>query len=263
MADAVAAALSTNPTEGQVVDAAAGKAANPVRVNPLAKLKKHREGEGVQLSGREGMVHYPATYVRSTEEDDDMATRTALADQTPFDKIPLDDKTLRYFKSKDEALEEYQFEDWFARSFNLRDPSIRDLALKINPEFFKRREEYFDRQMSTVKRFFDINSYGIRTAEDVMFAYALAKGVVKMPAPRFWMPSQGNATTAEEFQRGLFNPFRSGAYARPMGTRGLGADLLRGFGPERRAPGLLPNPERGPDVAKLRAAGARLGLGNA
>lgn len=164
---------------------------------------------------------FPAKYMRTTPEDDRIALKRTLAEHRYLGDARLEQKDINWIMRKKAEAEEYNLDRWFASQFNFADPIELKQAQEMHPHYFERMEKRMDTWFDLAKRVGRINLRGIKNREDMMLAYAINRGVIKLPPPRFWMPGmQVDGGADKRLLKGLWNPSR---FRDPTAQRQLGA----------------------------------------
>lgn len=161
--------------------------------------------------------------------------------------VPIFDESMRgYLAEKEQQVKEAEYESFAASIFNLDDPATAALVgEKILPEFYAKREAEIEKQAELQTNLAKIRLRGYpKDAKELSLAFAIKKGLIRLPKGPVWQPSSWSATQPE-LQRGFFNPNRWIIGAAPYN------DIDSIFQPENRNPagaisaGWLPTVGRG------------------
>lgn len=129
---------------------------------------------------------------------------------TQFGKLEAKDSDFEWLQKKQAALEAADFDEWFARWFDLMDPAQKKRAKELYPEFYARRKKLLKKQSKNAFDFARIKLEGIETFDDLVKTYMAETGRLDLgPMQRLMHPEAGFDVSKNNmrFQRGLANPF--------------------------------------------------------
>lgn len=129
---------------------------------------------------------------------------------TKFGKLEAKDSDFEWLQKKQAALEAADFDEWFARWFDLMDPAQKKRAKELYPEFYARRKKLLKKQSRNAFDFARIKLEGIETFDDLVKTYMAETGRLDLgPMQRLMQPELGfkEKDNTKRFQRGLANPF--------------------------------------------------------
>jgi hypothetical protein len=94
----------------------------------------------------------------------------------------ITDKEIDYLQHKQYTKEHHEWLAFLHSQFNITDQAEAALAQELVPEMFDGPQAYFDAMMDNVQQFVKIDMRGVKTREDLMFLFKLAKGAIHVPA---------------------------------------------------------------------------------
>lgn len=124
--------------------------------------------------------------------------------------VPIFDESMRnYLAEKEQQVKEAEYESFAASIFNLDDPATAALVgEKILPEFYAKREAEIEKQAELQTNLAKIRLRGYpKDSKELALAFAIKKGLIKLPKGPVWRPADWSATKPE-LARGFFNPNR-------------------------------------------------------
>lgn len=192
-------------------------------------------GKNTQRANQFPSVPYP-----KDPEDDVMAAKKQFMDRNPgvVPQLTVGDRDIDFIQKKQRAAEYYNYSEWAAQQFDLRDPAQARLFAKIKPDYYKKRELLIDDVGDLMKQYAKIRLRGIQSESDLELMWAIETGKIpflQKPGLTLWEPStwmnvQGGGTKPEN--SGIYNPLGwvSGGqpkrptdnYSDPLGTASLG-----------------------------------------
>lgn len=195
------------------------------------------------LDGLGAAEQFPARYIYPDERDKKYAMRRAMnVDAARPDPITEDE--IDYLLDKTSAYETAEFHKWFSRLYRMDDsnPVMKKWGMELVPELWQMKEQSIEDNARLQTQLAKIKLRGVRSREDLMLMWAIAKGAIMVPTGPIYSP------TAEVFadsKRGVFNPRhlagRSGAaFDDRRGASGF-ITTPRGDGAYARG-GDIPNP---------------------
>ena len=195
--------------------------------------------------------------------------------------LPITDQDIDYVHRWEAQQQEFMFDKWIMSQFDMTKPAERDRVMKLFPRYHQRQKALVDSKLALMKKWIEIQMFGIRSEDDGRFLFNVYSGVIQLPRGYHdytaltdaLNTSNPNAGPIEGFSgrledRGLFNPLRyislgdaelaagynaeNPAYAIQManmaraGQRSFGIDAEndRRFVPSTNPPGTAPNPPR-------------------
>jgi hypothetical protein len=159
---------------------------------------------------------FPTNSLRAPDKlDKVMDARIELGDdegRTPFGKMVLEDKHLKWLQKKQAAEETANFQAWFAREFDHMSPAEKKRAKELYPAFYSQRMKLLGEQTNNLKDLARIKLNGAENFSDLMKQYAAETGRLDVgPLEHLLNPEQAQGTKAQneaKFRRGLLNPWR-------------------------------------------------------
>ena len=120
----------------------------------------------------------------------------------------MKDSDINYLVSKKAAEENFAFNEWAGRTFNLADPAQRRLLEEIVPQFFESREQLIEHVCRLACQRAKMVFRGIRTKADLELLWAIQENRIPfLLNDEFcpWNPKTWKAPTTQ-VGSGLFNP---------------------------------------------------------
>lgn len=160
-----------------------------------------------QAAGQDGLgaaAQFPARYLYPDERDKKYKMRRAMnLDGSRPD--PITDDEIDYLLDKTSAYETAEFHKWFSRLYNMDDsnPVMKKWGMELVPELWQMKEQSIEDNARLQTQLAKIKLRGVRSREDLMLMWAIAKGAIQVPTGPIYDP------TAEVFadsKRGVFNP---------------------------------------------------------
>lgn len=129
----------------------------------------------------------------------------------------LREEDLEYTIAQQDQEEQLEFDIWCWNTYDMSNPAIREwFRTNIDPGMYDRMLAYVDKSIENTQRFTKINLMGPRSKEDLMFAYAAARGDIHIP--RSFDPTEmdkplpssnrGDVDGFDASKLGVFNPLR-------------------------------------------------------
>ena len=165
---------------------------------------------------------FPTDGLTSYDENDKvMMAKLKLQDDlakpgmTKFGKLEAKDSDFKWMQKKEAAVDAANFQEWFAKEFDLMSPAQKKRAKELYPEFYAQRKKLLKQQTKNLFDLARIKLEGIESREDLMKTYMAETGRLDVgPLQNLLHPEaadtwSGNAGRNNEkrFQRGLANPF--------------------------------------------------------
>jgi len=198
-----------------------------------ADLRGYREATtpGQQVTYRDAQGNaQPMLPARLMPIDEDADTKFALlrdAGAMGFRNPELDAETREYLLDKMKIATYIDEEQWIAERFDLNNPLVAKYLNELRPDFLQRRFQFGMDKINMQQKLLEISVYGIRTAEDLRFAYAIDSGQIdinELSRPAWQIPVA--AVASQQYRRGIFNPLRGVADAANRGPAVGGAGLV-------------------------------------
>ncbi len=101
---------------------------------------------------------------------------------TPFGVATFDEKDARALLAKEAQVKEADFDGWFGANFQVSDLPTRQLAAKLNPDYYNSREKQMVERAKMALRIHLIQFRGPRDEEDLRILYGLATGDIVLGA---------------------------------------------------------------------------------
>jgi len=191
--------------------------------------------------------------------------------------LPITDQDIEYVHRWEAQQQEFMFDKWIMSQFDMSKPAERDRVMKLFPRYHQRQKALVDSKLALMKKWIEIQMFGIRSEDDGRFLFNVYAGVIQLPKgyhdygaltealnPLNPADSPGPYPSGRLETRGWFNPLRyigfasaertSGfnpsnpAYPMPLpldtaARRAVGNASMGGAGPffTSTNPGVLPN----------------------
>lgn len=161
---------------------------------------------------------FPTADLKADDERDKvMAAKLALQDParpgyTQFGKLEATDADFKWLQKKQAAVEEANFQLWFAKEYDRMSPAEKKRAKELYPEFYAQRKKLLKKQAKNLVRLASIKLEGVESFDDLRLQYEAETGRLDVgPLTHLLHPEQNNNHADYEqrkFQRGLLSPFR-------------------------------------------------------
>jgi hypothetical protein len=188
-------------------------------INSRLKGLRKQGLQGVKIPG-EGHL---ATYYKEDPRDDYYETKKAVVEDSDHlglgTDVPVTAKDLQYLQDQKTKEEKFLYDSWKFDTFKPgSDPVKLKYYEKLDPSFFKDREDEIDKVLDFVLKLAMIVLHGPRDEEDVMMIYGLTTGRIPIPDWRAVFPEDRSMFgTTEGFgasglladnqiKRGYWNP---------------------------------------------------------
>lgn len=135
--------------------------------------------------------------------------------------LPITDQDIEYVHRWEAQQQELMFDKWIMSQFDMTKPAERDRVMKLFPRYQQRQKALVDSKLALMKKWIDIQMFGIRSEEDGRFLYNVNAGVIQLPKSYYnydalttaLNPYDPEGTTPPGFggkltDRGWFNPLR-------------------------------------------------------
>jgi DNA-dependent RNA polymerase auxiliary subunit epsilon len=122
------------------------------------------------------------------------------------------DADFKWLQKKQAAVEEANFQLWFAQEYDRMSPAEKKRAKELYPEFYAQRKKLLKKQAKNLVRLASIKLEGVESFDDLRLQYEAETGRLDVgPLTHLLHPEQNNNHADYEqrkFQRGLLSPFR-------------------------------------------------------
>lgn len=181
--------------------------------------KVHRELEGERDSIRDTSLtwkggrdndsdQFPAKYL-PTDHEKDLRFKTK-AELGPgnlnLGQTFVTDEDINYLIQKRKYGDQVMFDNWYSKLWDMKDINKLRIAQQIHPRYFQMREEEIGREAELQKKLAMIRLRGPADLSDLQLIYALQHGNVQLRNVPLWKLDQSTETTAQQYQKGIFNP---------------------------------------------------------
>jgi hypothetical protein len=182
------------------------------RVNARAVAADAKYKEPVVAGEVHRGTRYPVQLFKNSSEADTKVAITKKLKDEDFGDVLITDRLVDYFYSKAEEEEFARRERWIAETFDATNPGTRAWLDKVNPGFFRRREQYAMQKLRDQERLIKMVFHGPTTEEDLDFIYHISTGRISirdlMKQPWLQEDDAPNRTSDTTYVRGLFSPRR-------------------------------------------------------
>lgn len=135
--------------------------------------------------------------------------------------LPITNEDIDYVHRWEAQQQEFMFDKWIMSQFDMSKPAERDRVMKLFPRYHQRQKALVDSKLALMKKWIEIQMFGIRSEDDGRFLFNVYAGVIQLPQgyynykaltnalnPMFpgGEPMEGASGRLED--RGLFNPLR-------------------------------------------------------
>lgn len=157
------------------------------------------------------------------ERDKEMMAKLTMQDPanpgyTQFGKLYAKDSDFEWLQKKKAAAEYANFQQWFAKNFDLMAPAQKKRAKELFPEFYRERKKLLKQQAKNVVRLANLKLNGVENFDDLYLQYLAETGRLDVgPLQNLLRPEStlSDLTQTEQakyyqgkFQRGLLSPWR-------------------------------------------------------
>lgn len=151
--------------------------------------------------------------------------------------LPITNEDIDYVHRWEAQQQEFMFDKWIMSQFDMTKPAERDRVMKLFPRYHQRQKALVDSKLALMKKWIEIQMFGIRSEDDGRFLFNVYAGVIQLPQgyhdymaltsalnPMFpgGAPIEGASGRLED--RGLFNPLRYITLANAQDTAGYNAE---------------------------------------
>ena len=132
---------------------------------------------------------------------------------TPFGRLQARDEDFKWLLRKEAAVEQANFELWFAQNFDHMSPAEKKRARELFPKFYEARNRQLKKNTETIARLAMIKINGVESMDDLYTLYLAETGRLNLDnlsnvlSPSH-VPLQSAYQQQQTFERGLHNPFR-------------------------------------------------------
>jgi DNA-dependent RNA polymerase auxiliary subunit epsilon len=190
---------------------------------------------------------FPTADLKADDERDKvMAAKLALQDParpgyTQFGKLEATDADFKWLQKKQAAVEEANFQLWFAKEYDRMSPAEKKRAKELYPEFYAQRKKLLKKQAKNLVRLASIKLEGVESFDDLRLQYEAETGRLDVGPLTHLLHPEKDENYADlqqrKFTRGLLSPFRvfgDEAVARTAGatvqqTRKLQAEAFNSY----------------------------------
>lgn len=162
------------------------------------------EVQGPGEAGIGAASQFPARYLYPDERDKKYAMRREL-NVNAGRPDPITDDEIDYLLDKTSAYETAEFHKWFQRLYKMDDsnPVMKKWGMELVPELWQMKEQSIEDNARLQTQLAKIKLRGVRSREDLMLMWAIAKGAIEVPDGPIYAP---NARPFANPSRGVFNP---------------------------------------------------------
>lgn len=148
---------------------------------------------------------FPARYLYPDERDKKYQIRREL-NTNANRPDPITEDEIDYLLDKTSAYETAEFHKWFSRLYKMDDsnPVMKKWGMELVPELWQMKEQSIEDNARLQTQLAKIKLRGIRSREDLMLMWAIAKGAIQVPEGPIYAPD-GLSNYADS-KRGVFNP---------------------------------------------------------
>jgi hypothetical protein len=135
--------------------------------------------------------------------------------------LPITDQDIDYVHRWEAQQQEFMFDKWIMSQFDMSKPAERDRVMKLFPRYHQRQKALVDSKLALMKKWIEIQMFGIRSEDDGRFLFNVYAGVIQLPQgyhsygaltnalnPVNPANSPGPYQSGRLADRGLFNPLR-------------------------------------------------------
>lgn len=135
--------------------------------------------------------------------------------------LPITNEDIDYVHRWEAQQQELMFDKWIMSQFDMTKPAERDRVMKLFPRYHQRQKALVDSKLALMKKWIEIQMFGIRSEDDGRFLYNVNAGVIQLPKSYYnynALTTALNPFNPEETapagyggklsDRGVFNPLR-------------------------------------------------------
>ena len=148
--------------------------------------------------------------------------------------LPITDQDIDYVHRWEAQQQEFMFDKWIMSQFDMTKPAERDRVMKLFPRYHQRQKALVDSKLALMKKWIEIQMFGIRSEDDGRFLFNVYAGVIQLPKgyhdymaltsalnPLNPADSPGGYRSGRLEERGWFNPLRYIDFGTAAGTAGF------------------------------------------
>lgn len=148
--------------------------------------------------------------------------------------LPITDQDIDYVHRWEAQQQEFMFDKWIMSQFDMTKPAERDRVMKLFPRYHQRQKALVDSKLALIKKWIEIQMFGIRSEDDGRFLFNVYAGVIQLPKgyhdykaltdalnPVNPGNSPGPYPSGRLADRGLFNPLRYIGFDTAIATAGF------------------------------------------
>lgn len=148
--------------------------------------------------------------------------------------LPITDQDIDYVHRWEAQQQEFMFDKWIMSQFDMSKPAERYRVMKLFPRYHQRQKALVDSKLALMKKWIEIQMFGIRSEDDGRFLFNVYAGVVQLPKgyhdymaltsalnPLNPADSPGGYRSGRLEERGWFNPLRYIDFGTAAGTAGF------------------------------------------
>lgn len=95
--------------------------------------------------------------------------------------LPITDQDIDYVHRMEAQQQELMFDKWIMSQFDMSKPAERDRVMKLFPRYHQRQKALVDSKLALMKKWIDIQMFGIRSEDDGRFLFNVYAGVIQLP----------------------------------------------------------------------------------
>lgn len=95
--------------------------------------------------------------------------------------MPISQEELDYVRRWQAQQEELLFDQWIMSQFDMTLPAERERVMKLFPRYQERQKALVDSKLALMKKWIELQMFGIRTEEDGRFLYNVYAGNIQLP----------------------------------------------------------------------------------
>lgn len=150
--------------------------------------------------------------------------------------LPIGKEDIDYVHRMEAQQQELMFDKWIMSQFDMRNPAERDRVMKLFPRYHQRQKALVDSKLALMKKWIEIQMFGIRSEDDGRFLYNVYAGVIQLPKgyhdymaltdalnPRDPSGQALQGTSGRLEHRGILSPLRYIPYATAATSSGFNA----------------------------------------
>lgn len=135
--------------------------------------------------------------------------------------LPVSQEELDYVRRWQAQEQELMFDQWIMSQFDMTLPAERERVMKLFPRYQERQKALVDSKLALMKKWIELQMFGIRTEDDGRFLYNVYAGNIQLPQGYHTYqalvtalnPFDPNAESPEGTEgtlqaRGMLNPLR-------------------------------------------------------